>query len=101
MGEVFEFVVVSDGGVNPMELRSIADWTIRYRLQGVPGVSFIINLGGFVKQYQVLFNPEMMRHHAVSVEQLRTAIEQGNRNFSGGIITKGSQEIRCQGRGPD
>jgi cobalt-zinc-cadmium resistance protein CzcA len=99
MGEVFEFVVTGGDGTNPMELRSVADWTIRYRLQGVPGVSFIINLGGFVKQYQVLFNPEMMHHHGVTVDQLRAAIENGNRNFSGGIITKGSQDILVKGVG--
>lgn len=52
MGEVFEFAVVGDDA-DPIDLRSTADWTIRYRLQGVPGVSFIINLGGFVKQFQV------------------------------------------------
>ena len=39
MGEVFEFAVTGDG-VDPMELRSVADWTIRYRLQGVPGAAF-------------------------------------------------------------
>ena len=44
-------------GVDPMELRSVADWTIRYQLQGVPGVAFIINLGGFVKQFHVLLRP--------------------------------------------
>lgn len=49
MGEVFEFAVVGEPGTDPMELRSTADWTIRYQLQGVPGVAFVINLGGFVK----------------------------------------------------
>ncbi len=60
MGEVFEFAVVGDDA-DPIDLRSTADWTIRYRLQGVPGVSFIINLGGFVKQFQVYLKPEMLR----------------------------------------
>ncbi|MGW8267736.1 MAG: efflux RND transporter permease subunit, partial [Longimicrobiales bacterium] len=61
MGEVFEFAVVGEG-VDPLELRSIADWTIRYRLQGVPGVAFVINMGGFVKQFQVFLKPEMLHH---------------------------------------
>ncbi len=52
MGEIFEFAVIGEE-TNPMELRSVADWTIRYRLQGVSGVSFDINLGGFIKQFQV------------------------------------------------
>ncbi len=99
MGEVFEFAVVGEAGVTPMALRSAADWTIRYRLQGVPGVSFIVNLGGLVKQYQVLFQPEMMRHFSITVDQLRGAIESGNRNFAGGIITKGSQEVLVKGVG--
>jgi len=49
MGEVFEFAVVGDG-VDPMELRGVADWTIRYRLLGVNGVSFVVNLGGFARK---------------------------------------------------
>lgn len=99
MGEVFEFAVIGEDGIDPMQLRSVADWTIRYRLQGVPGVSFIVNLGGFVRQFQVQFDPELMRHHGITVEQLRTAIEQGNRNFSGGIIARGTQEVLVKGVG--
>jgi len=98
MGEVFEFAVVGDG-VDPMELRSIADWTIRYQLQGVPGVAFIINLGGFVKQYHVLLNPEMLKHHDLTVEDVRLAIERSNRNFSGGVLGDGAQETLIKGVG--
>ncbi|MCU0250519.1 MAG: CusA/CzcA family heavy metal efflux RND transporter [Vicinamibacterales bacterium] len=98
MGEVFEFAVVGDG-VDPMELRSIADWTIRYQLQGVPGVAFIINLGGFVKQYHVLLNPEMLKHHDLTVEDVRLAIERSNRNFSGGVLGAGAQETLIKGVG--
>lgn len=98
MGEVFEFAVVGDG-VDPMELRSIADWTIRYQLQGVPGVAFIINLGGFVKQYHVLLNPEMLKHHDLTVEDVRLAIERSNRNFSGGVLGGGAQETLIKGVG--
>jgi cobalt-zinc-cadmium resistance protein CzcA len=98
MGEVFEFAVVGDG-VDPMELRSVADWTIRYQLQGVPGVAFIINLGGFVKQFQVFLKPEMLKHYDVSISQVKEAIENSNRNFSGGIILGGAQETLIKGVG--
>ena len=70
MGEVFEFVVLGET-TDPMELRSIADWTIRYRLQGVPGVSFVINFGGFVKQFQVFLHPEMLKHYDVTIADVR------------------------------
>jgi len=98
MGEVFEFAVVGEG-TDPMDLRSVADWTIRYRLQGVPGVSFIINLGGFVKQFQVFLKPEMLRNYGITIAEVKEAIGNSNRNFSGGIITTSSQEILIKGLG--
>jgi len=98
MGEIFEFAVVGDD-TDPMELRSVADWTIRYRLQGVHGVSFVINLGGFVKQFQVYLKPEMLKNYDITINEVKDAIENSNRNFSGGIIMKGSQEVLIKGMG--
>jgi len=98
MGEVFEFAVTGEDA-DPIELRSVADWTIRYRLQGVPGVSFIINLGGFVKQFQVYLKPEMLRNYNITIAEVKAAIENSNRNFSGGIISKGAQEVLIKGLG--
>ncbi len=98
MGEIFEFAVTSEE-TDPMELRSVADWTIRYRLQGVSGVSFVINLGGFIKQFQVYLKPEMLRHYDITINQVKEAIENSNRNFSGGIIIKGAQETLIKGLG--
>ncbi len=99
MGEVFEFAVVGDEATDPMELRSVADWTIRYRLQGVPGVSFVINLGGFVRQFQVFLKPEMLKNYGITIAEVKEAIENSNRNFSGGIILDGAQEILIKGVG--
>jgi Cu/Ag efflux pump CusA len=98
MGEIFEFAVIGEE-TDPMELRSIADWTIRYRLQGVEGVSFVINLGGFIKQFQVYLKPEMLKNYDVTINEVKEAIENSNRNFSGGIIMKGSQETLIKGVG--
>jgi len=98
MGEIFEFAVVGQG-VDPLELRSVADWTIRYRLLGVEGVSFVVNLGGFVRQYQVFLKPEMLHHYGITIAQVKEAVEKSNRNFSGGIITKKNQEFLIKGEG--
>jgi cobalt-zinc-cadmium resistance protein CzcA len=98
MGEVFEFAIIGDG-VDPMDLRSIADWTIQYRLQGVPGVSFVINMGGFVKQFKVLLKPEMLKHYDITINDIREAIENSNRNFTGGILSMRSQEELIKGEG--
>jgi cobalt-zinc-cadmium resistance protein CzcA len=99
MGEVFEFAVVGDEATDPMDLRSVADWTIRYRLQGVPGVSFVINLGGFVRQFQVFLKPEMLKNYGITIAEVKGAIEASNRNFSGGVIPLGAQEILIKGEG--
>jgi cobalt-zinc-cadmium resistance protein CzcA len=98
MGEVFEFAVLGETD-DPLELRSIADWTIRYRLQGVPGISFVINFGGFVKQFQVFLKPEMLKHYDITINDVREAIENSNRNFSGGILGRGAQEELIKGMG--
>ena len=98
MGEIFEFAVIGEE-TNPIELRSVADWTIRYRLQGVRGVSFVINLGGFVKQFQVYLKPEMLKNYDITINEVKEAIENSNRNFSGGIILKGAQEVLVKGIG--
>ncbi len=98
MGEIFEFAVLGEN-LGPMELRSAADWDIRYRLQGIPGVSFIINLGGQVRQFQVLLKPEMLKNFELTISDVKQAIEQSNRNFSGGIILKGPQEVLVKGLG--
>lgn len=98
MGEIFEFAVIGED-TDPMELRSIADWTIRYRLQGVSGVSFVINLGGFIKQFQVFLKPDMLKHYDITINEIKEAIEKSNRNFSGGILLKGSQESLIKGIG--
>ncbi len=98
MGEVFEFVVTGENA-DPMELRSIADWMIKRRLQGVHGVSFIINLGGYIRQFQILLNPEMLYNYRLTIEDVRCAVEMANRNFSGGILKQGSEDILIKGIG--
>ncbi|MBN1588521.1 MAG: efflux RND transporter permease subunit [Pirellulales bacterium] len=98
MGEIFEFAVVGDGS-DPMELRGAADWTIRYRLLGVKGVSHVINLGGLARQYQVSLKPEMLHHYGITVADVKDAIERSNRNFSGGVIRKKNQEFLIKGLG--
>ena len=98
MGEVFEFVVTGEN-IDPMELRTVADWTFRRRLQSVAGVSYIINLGGYVRQFQILLQPEMLYNYRLTIEDVRRAVEMSNRNFSGGIMTQGAEDILIKGIG--
>ncbi|MBM4091599.1 MAG: efflux RND transporter permease subunit, partial [Planctomycetes bacterium] len=61
--------------------------------------SFVVNLGGFVRQYQVFLKPEMLHHYGITIGDVKEAIEQSNRNFSGGIITHPNQEFLIKGQG--
>jgi len=98
MGEVFEFVLMSDS-VDLMKLRELADWVVRYRLLGTSGVSYVVNLGGFVREFQVLLKPGMLHSYGVTIADVREAIASSNRNSTGGILTQRKQEYLIRGLG--
>ncbi len=85
--------------VSPMELRSLADWTIRPRLLGVPGVSQVTIFGGEVKQYQVIVKPERLRDYGLSLNDVRAAAARANENAAAGFLQTGSQTLPIQGEG--
>ncbi|MBI2265298.1 MAG: efflux RND transporter permease subunit [Armatimonadetes bacterium] len=101
MGEIMLLAVHSKTGeTGPMELRTLADWVIRRRLMSVPGVSQVINIGGQVKQYQVLVNPTLLRGFGVTLDQVVEAAEESNKNTAGGFLESAGQEyvVRNVGR---
>ncbi|HXG86309.1 MAG TPA: efflux RND transporter permease subunit [Pyrinomonadaceae bacterium] len=101
MGEIMLISVRSkDGATNPLDVRTIADWTIRPRLLTIPGVAQVINIGGGVKQYQVLLSPDKLRQFNVTIEQVTDALEKSNTNSTGGFVESRSQEylVRNLGR---
>ncbi len=94
MGEILLIGVRStDGTTAPMDVRTIADWNIRLRLQSISGVAEVLNMGGGVKQAQVQPDPYRMQAHGVSIEELQKATEESATNSTGGFIDTGSQEI--------
>ncbi|MFC1498384.1 efflux RND transporter permease subunit, partial [Verrucomicrobiota bacterium] len=66
------------GGWDLHELRSIQDWQIRYELLAVPGVSEVASVGGFVQEYQVDLDPDAMRAHNVTLQQVVKAVKSSN-----------------------
>jgi len=91
MGEIM-LVSITSQTVDPLELRTLADFTIRPRLLTVPGVAQVINIGGGVKQYQVLVSPESLRQFGITIEDVTTALEKSNVNTTGGFVDAQSQE---------
>lgn len=101
MGEIMFVALTSpDESVSPMELRTLAEWTVRPSLLSIPGVSQIITIGGDLKQYQILVSPEKMRTKGLTVEDLKHSLSEIGLNTSGGFIDIGEKEylIRTQGR---
>ena len=74
-----------DDSVSDLELRTLADWTIRPRILAIPGVAQVVNMGGGVRQYQVLVNPQRMRDFSISLAEVERAIGFSNSATSGGV----------------
>ncbi|CAN5616480.1 efflux RND transporter permease subunit [soil metagenome] len=84
--------VSSTDTASKMEIRSIADWTIRPRLLSISGVSQVINIGGDVKQYQVLVDPVKLKNYNISLKDVDDAIGSSNVNTTGGFTESANQE---------
>jgi CzcA family heavy metal efflux pump len=94
MGEILLIGIRStDGKVEPMDVRTLADWTVRRRLQSIPGIAEILNMGGGVKQAQIQPDPWRMQANQVSLAELTTAAKEAASNTTGGFLTSASQEI--------
>ena len=101
MGEILLIGLSSEGAKTaPMDVRSIADWTVRQRLLTIPGISQVIAIGGGVKQYQVLASPARMAAFNVSLQEIQAAAEKSQQNTAGGFLEGINQEalIRNIGR---
>jgi Cu/Ag efflux pump CusA len=101
MGEIMLISVTSkDNKTNPLDVRTLADWTVRPRLLTITGISQVIPIGGGVKQYQALVSPEKLKQFGVTIEDVTTALEKSNTNSTGGFIDAQSQEylVRNLGR---
>jgi Cu(I)/Ag(I) efflux system membrane protein CusA/SilA len=87
------------GGWSLHELRSIQDWTVRYALQGVPGVSEVASVGGHVQEYQVDVDPEAMRAHGVSLEEIARAVGGSNMDVGARTVEINRVEYVVRGLG--
>ncbi|HEX8608576.1 MAG TPA: efflux RND transporter permease subunit, partial [Pedobacter sp.] len=92
MGQIMMVAITSDT-TSPMDLRTIADFTLRRRLMSVKGVSQVIPIGGERMQYQVLMSPEKMRQFNVSVDDIDKALQLTNQNTTGGFINHAGSEV--------
>ncbi|WP_162340383.1 efflux RND transporter permease subunit [Cyclobacterium salsum] len=98
MGEVMLLGVRSDS-LSPMELRTLADWTIRPRIKSIGGIANVIVIGGDYKQYQILANPEKLKYYDVSLGELLEMVQESNVNASGGFLNEYGNQYIIKGSG--
>ena len=98
VGWVYEYALTSDRH-DLQQLRSIQDWFLRYELTSVDGVSEVASLGGFVKEYQVLVDPNKLQAYRIPISEVMMAIQENNLDVGGGAIESGETEYVLRSRG--
>ena len=98
MGEIL-LISMTSQTTSAMDLRSLADWVVRPRLLGVPGVAQVMIIGGETRQYQVLLDPAKLRDYGLTLQQVMDAVAGSNVNSSGGFLERPTEEYMIRARG--
>jgi CzcA family heavy metal efflux pump len=81
------------GHLTPSEVRSIADWTIKPRLQSIPGIAEVLNMGGGIRQVEIQPDPYRMQAYGVTLAELEGAAAHAANTSTGGFLSTGATEI--------
>ena len=99
VGEIFRYTLEAPQSFPKTELKSIEDWVVERQFRTVPGVVDVNGFGGPTKQYQVLIDPIKLRSYGVTLNQVFTALANGNQNAGGSYIEHGSELYIVRGIG--
>lgn len=111
LGEVYQYYLAREGGLSDMraasfvqqqelmEQRTLQDWVIRPLLKSVPGVIEVNSMGGFVKQYQVIVEPGLLRKYSLALHEVYLAVARNNANAGGNILEKHAEKYVVRGVG--
>ena len=97
-GEVFRYTLESSFR-NPMELKTIQDWTVDRELRSVPGIADIVSFGGSVKSFEIRVNPQKLAGLGITPLDVYTAVSKSNINIGGDVIKKNGQAYIVRGIG--
>jgi Cu(I)/Ag(I) efflux system membrane protein CusA/SilA len=100
VGWIYQYALVDKSGRHDLsELRSLQDWFLKYELQTVPGVAEVATVGGMVKQYQVVVDPDLLRNYSLPLADLKDALLTANRETGGSVIEMGEAEYMVRSHG--
>ena len=98
LGEIYQFEVRGDG-YSLMDLRSILEWDIGFKLRSVPGVVEVNAYGGELKTYEVQLDPNRLVAYGVSLDRVFDALRENNANAGGGYIERAQEQYVIRGEG--
>jgi len=100
VGWIYQYALVDRSGRHDLSgLRSLQDWFLKYELQTVPGVAEVATVGGMVKQYQVVVDPDLLRTFSLPISEVKRALVEANRETGGSVIEMGEAEYMVRSRG--
>ena len=91
LGLVYLYYVEGDD-YSTIELRTLQDWLIKYELKSVPEVSQVLSIGGDVKQFQILIDPNALLQYGLTVSDVADRVRENNQNTGASFITRGQEE---------
>jgi Cu(I)/Ag(I) efflux system membrane protein CusA/SilA len=100
VGWIYQYALVDRTGQHDLsQLRSIQDWFLRYELQTIEGVSEVATIGGMVRQYQVIADPDRLRAYGIPLSHVRMAVQRGNQETGGRVIEMAEAEYMVRASG--
>jgi Cu(I)/Ag(I) efflux system membrane protein CusA/SilA len=100
VGWVFQYALVDRSGRHDLgQLRSLQDWLLRFELKSVPGVAEVASIGGMVRQYQIVLDPERMAAYGISQQRVGDAVRAANGEAGGAVIEMAEAEHMVRATG--
>ena len=100
VGWIYEYALIDKTGQHDLaQLRSIQDWFLRYELKAVPGVAEVASIGGMVKQYQVVVDPQKLASYGVTANDVSDALKRANQETGGGVVEMAEAEYIVRATG--
>ena len=100
VGWIYQYALVDHGGhYDISQLRALQDWFLKYELKSVPNVAEVASVGGLVKQYQVVLDPDRLRALKVTIARVKQALKDSNNEAGGSVLELGEAEYAVRATG--
>src|SRR6266849_7469783 len=100
VGWIYEYSLIDPTGRHDLaQLRALQDWFLKYELKAVPNVAEVASVGGFVRQYQIVLDPDRMRALGITIDKVKSSLRDSNNETGGSVLELGEAEYAVRARG--